>query len=139
MRKLVVLDTGPLVAFVKSKDNFHQWAMTTLQAVQYPYITCEPFITETLFLLSNTYLAKETILSLISDGVIQINFQLSNNADALSQLMTRYDSVPMSLADACLVRMVELNRDSAIITLDSDFKIYRMHRNQAIPLIMPES
>ena len=52
--------------------------------------------------------------------------------------MAQYDSVPMSLADACLVRMAEANRNSVVVTLDSDFTIYRMHRNQPIPLLMPD-
>jgi predicted nucleic acid-binding protein len=51
--------------------------------------------------------------------------------------MQRYASVPMSLADACLVRMSEVYENSQIITLDSDFTIYRKQRNQTIPVIMP--
>jgi predicted nucleic acid-binding protein len=53
-------------------------------------------------------------------------------------LMQRYESVPMSLADACLVRMSEIYPNSSILTLDSDFTIYRKHRHQIIPLIMPD-
>lgn len=51
--------------------------------------------------------------------------------------MNRYASVPMSLADACLVRMSEIYGGSKILTLDSDFQIYRKHRNQMIPVIIP--
>lgn len=51
----------------------------------------------------------------------------------------RYRSVPMSLADGCLVRMAELYSNSSVLTLDSDFKIYRKHKNQIIPLIIPEN
>jgi hypothetical protein len=52
--------------------------------------------------------------------------------------MQRYNSVPMSLADACLVRMTEIYTDASILTLDSDFRIYRKHRNQEISVIMPD-
>ena len=41
----------------------------------------------------------------------------------------------MSLADACLVCVAELSRNSAVLTLDSEFKIYRKHRRQVIPTI----
>jgi predicted nucleic acid-binding protein len=51
--------------------------------------------------------------------------------------MQRYASVPMSLADACLVRMSELSPKSTVISLDSDFKIYRRNRRQAIPVLLP--
>ena len=51
--------------------------------------------------------------------------------------MARYTNVPMSLADACLVRMSELYPDSLVLTNDSDFAIYRRNRNQTIPTLMP--
>ena len=52
--------------------------------------------------------------------------------------MRKYRSVPMSLADATLVRLSELHRDSQIFTLDADFRIYRRHGNKVIPVLMPE-
>jgi uncharacterized protein len=52
--------------------------------------------------------------------------------------MTRYQSVPISLGDACLVRMTELSPESGLLTLDSDFLIYRKNRNETISLIIPE-
>ena len=51
--------------------------------------------------------------------------------------MARFSSVPMSLADACVVRMVELS-GSYVFTFDSDFLIYRKNRNEPIPVILPE-
>jgi hypothetical protein len=52
--------------------------------------------------------------------------------------MERYQSVPMSLADACLIRMTEIYPNSILLTLDSDFQIYRKNKNEIIPLIIPE-
>jgi len=43
----------------------------------------------------------------------------------------------MSLADACSVRMSELLNEPVIVTLDTDFKIYRRHGRQVIPLMAP--
>jgi len=51
--------------------------------------------------------------------------------------MARYQSVPMSFADACLVRMSELWPKTPVFTLDSDFRIYRRNKRQSIPLIAP--
>ncbi len=51
--------------------------------------------------------------------------------------MRRYANVPMSLADACLVRMSELAAGCVLFTLDGDFRIYRRHRRQKIPLVIP--
>ena len=52
--------------------------------------------------------------------------------------MRRYRNRPMSLADACLVRLSEIHAAAEVLTLDSDFRIYRRHGNKVIPLRMPE-
>ena len=51
--------------------------------------------------------------------------------------MSKYENVPMSLADACLVRMTEIEKTSQIITLDQDFNVYRRFDRQHIPILMP--
>jgi len=52
--------------------------------------------------------------------------------------MKTYRSIPMSLADACLVRMAEIHENSKVMTLDSDFVVYRKSRRKVIPLLRPE-
>jgi len=42
----------------------------------------------------------------------------------------------MSFADACLVRMAEV-QDSTIFTLDSDFLIYRKNQKDVLDLLIP--
>jgi len=64
--------------------------------------------------------------------------RLGDNIARISELMSRYANVPMSLADACLVRMSEQFSDSPLLTCDSDFRIYREHRRQRIPTLMPD-
>lgn len=139
MKRQVLLDTGPLVALLDKRDNLHNWTVRTFQDIQYPLLTCEPVITEACFLLSNTYGGQESVMTLIERGAINIDFSLKHHADALSKLIAQYNSVPMSLADACLLKMAELSKNSTVMTFDSDFRIYRMHRNQPIPLMMPDS
>ncbi|MEH1861395.1 MAG: hypothetical protein V7L21_26115 [Nostoc sp.] len=60
------------------------------------------------------------------------------SAAEIEELLRRYQSVPMSLADACLVRMAQLYPESELLTFDSDFRIYRQNRNQLISVIMSE-
>ena len=45
--------------------------------------------------------------------------------------------VPMSFADACLVRMTETLNDPMLLTTDTDFRIYRRHGRQVIPCMLP--
>ncbi len=64
---------------------------------------------------------------------------LEDEADAVGRLMRRYANVPMSLADACLVRIIERTENASLLTLDSDFRIYRQKGRRLIPLITPAS
>ena len=64
-------------------------------------------------------------------------FSLATEVKPVCDLLTKYADVPMSLADACLVRMSEMYPKHRVMTLDADFRIYRRRRNQALPLLMP--
>ncbi len=138
MKQRVILDTGPLVALLRKQDQFHRWAKGNIAQVEPPLLTCEPIITEACFLLRHTYPGQEAVLALIDRGVVQISLALGEEYARIRELVNKYRSVPMSLADACLVRMAEMNPASELLTLDSDFTIYRKNGNQSIPVLMPE-
>ena len=138
MQRNVVLDTGPLVAFLNRRDQYHQWAVDKWRLIEPPLLTCEPVITESCFLLRHIPGGSSSIMQLIEKQVIKIDFVLSGEVNALTQSIKKYSSVPMSLADACLVRMLEIRPDSQLLTFDSDFKIYRKNRTQIISVIIPD-
>lgn len=99
--------------------------------------TCEAVVTETCYLLRDRLIAKRSLLSAVASGRIDTPFILSSEAAAIGALMERYRNIPMSLADACLVRMAEIHTDSVVVTLDGDFKIYRKSNRNVIPTLMP--
>ena len=70
--------------------------------------------------------------------ILTFDFDLREDFESISILMRRYAGLPMDLADACLVRMTEKRRDVRVYTLDRDFKIYRRHGRQVIPLVFPD-
>jgi len=135
----LILDTGVLVAAINSRDRYHQWAKTQLDKVNVPFLTCEAVITESCFLLQHLHAGQDAIFGLLRDRLLAISFNLESETIAINELMNRYRSVPMSFADACLVRMSELYPNSLLLTLDSDFTIYRKNRNQPISLIIPDN
>jgi uncharacterized protein len=100
-----ILDTGLLVAALDRQDTHHAWAKSILLAVPAPAITCEAVITETLFLLSRISGGEQAVFGLFRKQVLRINFALDVEYATIDRLMQTYRSVPMSLADACLVRM----------------------------------
>jgi len=134
----VIADAGPLVAYLKRDDKDHDWAEEVFQRLTSPLRTCDAALSEAFFLLRQTHGGSGELLRLLERGLVVPDFNLLAELPAVGQLLRRYESVPMSLADACLVRMAELNRDASVFTLDSDFRIYRKHRRQAIALIYPD-
>jgi predicted nucleic acid-binding protein len=100
-------------------------------------LTCEPVVTEACFLAHRLLGSSDPVLEFVNTGAAQLTFNLADELDAVRNLMARYANVPMSLADACLVRMSELYPDSVVLTTDSDFIIYRWHGRKAISTLMP--
>jgi predicted nucleic acid-binding protein len=137
--KRVIIDTGPLVAFINKSDTYHDWAVTQFSQLNPPFVTCESVISEVCFLLRHTENGSQNALKLVERELIQIPFKLEAEISTIMTLINKYKNIPMSLADACLVRMSEQIADSTICTLDSDFKIYRKEKRKMIPVIMPEN
>jgi len=137
--KRIIIDTGPLVAFLNRADRYHDWAVSKFSQLNPPFFTCESVLSEVCFLLRRSDNGPENALKLVERELIQIPFKLENEISAVTTLMAKYKNIPMSFADACLVRMSEQITESAVCTLDSDFKIYRKEKRTVIPLIMPEN
>lgn len=133
----VVVDTGPLVALLNARDTHHAWAVRQIGRWDEPMWTCEAVITEAYFLLGRSRTGIRELGTLIESGVFEIPFQFAHHTARVHELMQRYENIPMSFADACLVCLAELHRNSRVFTLDSDFLIYRMHRARRIGTVMP--
>ncbi len=137
MHPTVLLDTGPWVALHCRNDSFHAWACEQFAQISGPLMTCEAVVAETCFLLARGGHDPAKALALVQRGVVQVGMQLSAEIGAVQSLFERYDNVPASLADACLVRMSELYPRCRVLTLDADFHIYRRHGRRVIPLLSP--
>lgn len=137
--KRIIIDTGPIVAFLNKLDKYHDWALSQFSQLNPPFLTCESVISEVCFLLRYTENGPQNTFKLLERELIQIPFKLEVEISTIINLMNKYKNVPMSLADSCLVRMCEQITDSTVCTLDSDFKIYRKEKRKVIPVIMPEN
>jgi predicted nucleic acid-binding protein len=133
-----LIDAGPLVAFLNGGDAFHEWAKARLGEIQPPLLTAESVLAEAWHLLHRTADGQAGLLDLVQRDSVRVAFDLHQHIVAIQRLTRRYASVPMSLADASLVRMSELFADSRLMTMDSDFRIYRRNGRQAIALIFPD-
>ena len=138
MKENVLLDTGPLVAFLNRRDKFHEWALEHWDQIQPSMLTCEAVISEACFLLAGTDIGVDSVMQMIQRKIVAISFHVAEHIQPVKRLLLKYRSVPMSLADACLVRMSEIHPAGEVFTLDSDFRIYRRHGNKVIPILMPD-
>ena len=135
----MILDTGPLVALVDGRDKDHVWSVAQWSDIEPPLLTCESVISEACFLLARTRAGGTPVLEMLARGALVIAFRLDEHVRGVRTLMRKYADVPMSLADACLVRMAEVTAHGMVLTLDRDFTIYRRHGRQVIPLVIPAS
>lgn len=132
-----LLDTGPLISFLASGLMYHSWACEQWKRLRPPLLTCEPVLTEAAFLLKREGREADPLFALMERGVIRVALDVQEQQADLRALMRRYRNRPMSLADACLVRLSELYITGVVITLDADFRVYRRHGNKVIPVLMP--
>ena len=136
MRSGTLLDTGPLVAYLYVRDAYHDWAVDVFDTLDLPAITCEPVLTEACFLAERNGQPANLVIDYALQSKIRIGLHTEREMDAVQGLMQRYMNVPMSLADACLVRLAEMT-DLPICTLDRDFAVYRANGRRPLTLITP--
>lgn len=139
-RPTVIADTGPVVALLDADERHHDWAREQFESLDAPLLTCESVLSEACFLLRRVGADAAMPVSLVQRGVLKVVDVVDSEgaARAVANLIRRYENIPMSLADACLVHLVERTENGSIMTLDSDFRIYRQARRRVIPLLCPE-
>ncbi|HEV2055692.1 MAG TPA: PIN domain-containing protein [Methylomirabilota bacterium] len=135
MARSVLVDAGFLIALLSRRDGNHRWAATQPPLFPPPWRTCEAVLSETFHLLGARGGSRLAVL--LRRRVVVAAFDLGQNLERVLKLMEKYADLPMSLADAYLVRMTEALADAVLLTTDTDFRIYRRHSRLAIPCVMP--
>src|SRR6185503_589847 len=109
MAASVIVDAGFLIALLSRSQSNHGWADAQAKLYSPPWQICEAALSEAFYLLGTANGTKLTIL--LRRQALAIPFHLSDHAETVLQLMQKYSNMPLSLADACLVRMTELLPD----------------------------
>jgi uncharacterized protein len=132
-----IVDTGPLVAFFDRAEQHHRWVAERIEKLDAPLLVCEPVLAEAMYLLARYSEVQDAVLELVQNGALSIALRIDEHIGALRKLLQKYRDTPMSLADACNVRMAEIYDRHAVLTLDSDFLVYRKHGRVPLRLIHP--
>lgn len=133
----VIADSSALLALISEDVEHHDWAVAQWDLIDPPALLCEAVISEAAFLLKREGAETDALFEFLETGAFEIAFSVADHLHDVRALMKRYQNLPMAFADACIVRMAELNQNAIVFTLDSDFTIYRKHGNKVIPLLMP--
>jgi predicted nucleic acid-binding protein len=131
----VIVDAAFLIAFVDRREANHRWARDRARQLPLPWKTCEAAVSEAFHILGPK--GAPSLAALLGRRAVVSEFNFAAEIDNALKLMTKYADVPMSFADACLVRMTELLSEPLLLTLDADFSVYRRHGRQTIPCVMP--
>jgi uncharacterized protein len=135
MVRSVLADAGYVVALLSRRDAHHHWAADQIQRFPPPWTTCEAVLSETFHLLGVR--GRPSLAALLHRRAVFPRFDLGDELEPVLKLLQKYADVPMSLADACLVRMTETLADPVVLTTDTDFRIYRRHSRQVVPCVTP--
>lgn len=136
MIRATLIDTGPLVAFLSAGDQHHEWAADAFDALTGRLISCESVISEASFVVARDRHRRSVVLELAERMGIELQ-PLGLELPTLRQMMDKYASVPMSFADACLVRLADLHPSADVMTCDGDFRTYRRSNRKVINTLMP--
>lgn len=129
-----ILDAGPLIAALNRKDQYHTWACQTIESLGAPFYSCPEALAEAAAMTGQ----PAAVVQMVQAGDIVLAFNLAEQTASVLALLRKYADRDMNLADACIVRMTELMRDSRVVTVDrADFSVYRRNGRELIPLVAP--
>ena len=92
---------------------------------------------EVLFLCSRNRVSAKPLHMLLTKGTLRVAPVLAEAPSKVVTLLERYASVPMSLADACVMYLHDEFARSMVVTCDSDFRIYRRSRGRTVEALAP--
>jgi predicted nucleic acid-binding protein len=135
--KPVLLDTGAIVALLDATDSFHQRCADALAELRMPLITCEAVIAESCYLLRTVEGAAEAILESIASREFLLPIALADMASPVQRMFRKYRDRRIDLADATLIHLANEFQTADILTVDSDFQVYRWGRNNVFRMLVP--
>jgi predicted nucleic acid-binding protein len=130
-----LVDAGFLVPLLSRRDANHGGAAAHSAGHPPPWQTCDAVLSEAFHLLGTR--GGAALGALLKRRAVVVGFDLGEQIEPVVMLMGKYAGIPMSLADACLVRTSETLPDPLLLTTDANFRIYRRHGRQAIPTVLP--
>lgn len=134
--RAILVDAGPLIALVDRSDDHHRRVVDALADLHDPLVTVWPPIAEAMYLLSFSRRAQEALWEMLETNAVRLLPLDRSDVPRMRELMNKYESLPMDMADAALVRVAEREGLRRILTLDRrHFSVYRLPRRGAFTIL----
>jgi len=130
--KRCLIDAGPIIALFDKDDKFHGSIKEFLKGYEGFLYTTWPVITEVLHMLDFSVDTQINFLKWIKRGALDVKQINTEDISRIIDLSEKYSDVPMDFADASLIIVSESENIKEIISIDSDFYIYRNIRNEYV-------
>lgn len=135
MRRVLV-DTGPIVAILSRRDQYHRTCVDALREMPGPLFTCWPVITEAAWLVRRDANSVQKLLDSIANGLFELLSLTADDAKPIGSIMKKYRDIRIQLADAALVHLATRDGLDTIFTLDQrDFSVFRLPRGKAFRVL----
>jgi predicted nucleic acid-binding protein len=134
MRRILI-DSGILLSYYQQQEPLHQAVVAFFDQNAAQLITSPICFAEVLWLLGNpgdprALSAQNHLLRAVSRGGIEAINLLPEDYARIAELNQRYADLPGDFADLTLVTLSERLDIAEILSLDSDFDVYRRFRRQ---------
>ena len=136
MIERILVDTGPMVAVLSEDDRHHPLCAAALGGLTSPLLTCWPVITEAAWLLRTRPHSLQRLVRSFGHGFFVLVDLGIDDLFAIVELMDRYESLRLQIADDALIHLAERENIHTVFTTDRrDFSIIRLKRNRSLRLI----
>jgi predicted nucleic acid-binding protein len=132
----VLADTGPVVAILSRRDQYHRTCVEALRDLPGPLFTCWPVITEAAWLLRRDATAVHRLVTSLDTGFLELLPLTTADAKPIASILKKYRDIRIQLADAALVHLAARDGLDTIFTLDQrDFSVYRLPRGKSFRIL----
>jgi len=125
-----LIDSGPLIALFDKSDKYHHKCLGFIKGYSGELITSWSVITEVSHMLNFNLQVQIDFLKWIELGGITLYDISQSDILNIRVMMEKYIDIPMDLADASLMYIANKENIKDIISIDSDFDIYRTLKKQ---------
>ena len=135
---MTLIDTGPLVALLdKGQGEVHQKCVAAQKNLVGPLLTTWPCFTEAMYFLQQLrgWEGQAALWDFVGRGALFLHAPSDEETARMRALMEKYQDTPMDLADASLVALAESHGLKRILTLDSDFYVYRINDSEPFEVL----